>query len=240
MIADNLSKVQQRINQAAHRAKRDPSQIILVGVSKKRTVEEMLAAYQAGLRHFGENRIEEMVQKIPTFLEELVSQEQPTLHFIGKLQSRKVATALKYSQYIHSIDSLKLAKRINRLAKRSNDHAIPILLECNVSGELTKSGFVVDKWHEDETIFNTFMEDVHVISALPYVKIIGLMTMAPIVANPEHARPYFCSLSELQTACAEACHGVKWQHLSMGMTDDFEVAIEEGSTMVRIGRAIFT
>lgn len=245
MIADNLAKVQARIQQAALRAGRDPAEITLVGVTKQQPVEVMVAGYQAGLQHFGENRVEEIEAKIPDFLR-VVSELQtpagerpPIIHMIGHLQSRKVADALRYAQMIHSVDSVKLAQRISRLAERANYEPAVILLQCNVSGEASKFGFQLVNWQQDKSILKRFLDDIQTMADLSHTQITGLMTMAPIVADPEEARPYFRSLRELMSVCAETFPGLNWRHLSMGMTDDFEVAIEEGATMVRVGRAIF-
>ncbi len=239
MIAENLATVQTRIKRAALRSGRDPGGVTLVGVSKHRSVEAMLEAYRAGLRYFGENRVEEIAAKIPEFLEQIDSSDPPAIHMIGHLQSRKAAEALRYSQMIHSVDTVKLAERIERLAARDNHPPMPILLECNVSGEAAKAGFKVSGWQQNQAILAAFLEDVAALMALSRVQVLGLMTMAPIVSDPDQARPYFSDLRKLMVACADAFPQVEWQHLSMGMTDDFEIAVEEGATLVRVGRAIF-
>jgi pyridoxal phosphate enzyme (YggS family) len=245
MIADNLAKVQARIQQAALRVGRDPAEITLVGVTKQQPVEVMLAGYQAGVQHFGENRVEEIVAKIPDFLRAVsefqtpAEGRQPIIHMIGHLQSRKVADALRYAQMIHSVDSVKLAQRISRLAERANYEPTVILLQCNVSGETSKFGFQLVNWQQDESVLKCFLDDIQTMADLSHTRIAGLMTMAPIVSDPEETRPHFRSLRELLAVCAGTFPDLSWQHLSMGMTDDFEVAIEEGATMVRVGRAIF-
>ncbi len=239
LIAQNLTQVQNRITQAAARAGRNPADVTLVGVSKHRPVEAMLAAYRAGLRYFGENRVEEIVAKIPDFLAQTNPANPPAIHMIGHLQSRKVANALRYSQMIHSVDTVKLAQRIDRLARRDNHLPMPILLECNVSGETAKAGFQVAYWQQDQAVLTAFLTDVEAILALSHVQVLGLMTMAPIVLEAEQTRPVFSSLRKLMVACAETFPQTEWRHLSMGMTDDFEVAVEEGATLVRVGRAIF-
>jgi len=238
MIAANLAQVQQRIEQAARRANRNPREITLVGVSKHRPVEAMLAAYRAGLRHFGENRVEEIEAKIPAFLSRLEG-DRPEIHMIGHLQSRKVPAVLPHAQMIHSVDSLKLARRINRIAERDGHNPVPILLECNVSGEAAKAGFALDRRQTGATGRDSFFQAVAEMAAMSHVVVSGLMTMAPIVPRAEETRPYFRSLRLLMAACAEAFPQISWQHLSMGMTDDFEIAVEEGATLVRVGRAIF-
>lgn len=238
-ISQNLTQVQNRIAQAVARVGRNPADVTLVGVSKHRPVEAMLAAYRAGLRHFGENRVEEIVAKIPDFLAQTTAANSPTIHMIGHLQSRKVADALRYAQMIHSVDTVKLAQRIDRLARRGNHSPMPILLECNVSGEAAKAGFQVANWQQDQAVLTAFLTTVEAILALSHVQVLGLMTMAPIVLEAEQTRPVFSSLRKLLTVCAEAFPQPEWRHLSMGMTDDFEVAVEEGATLVRVGRAIF-
>jgi PLP dependent protein len=143
---------------------------------------------------------------------------------------------------VHSIDRLKIARRLNRYAA-DQDGRLPVLLECNVSGEESKYGFAADRCMEDdpegEEQRQALWAAVKEMVGLPHLRVAGLMTMAPIVADAEQTRPVFRRLRRLRDELAEAFPGAGWQHLSMGMTDDFEVAIEEGATMVRVGRAIF-
>jgi pyridoxal phosphate enzyme (YggS family) len=218
--------------------------VTLVAVTKTHPVEVVQAAYQAGVQHFGENRVEEARLKIPAFNEWLVApagpSQPPTWHLIGHLQSRKVADALAHFDVIHSVDSLKLAERLNRLAERDMvGTQTPIMLECNVSGEASKYGFELSRWQEDREARTDFFDTVRRIIELPRLRLQGLMTMAPIVPDAEQVRPVFVALRTLRDALAEKFPAVKWQHLSMGMTDDFEVAVEEGATLIRVGRAIF-
>jgi pyridoxal phosphate enzyme (YggS family) len=254
-IAANLRQVQGRIQEAARRVGRDPAEVTLVAVTKTHPVELVYMAYQAGIRQFGENRVEEGAEKIPVLDRWLADRPQaaqpPTWHMIGHLQGRKVGDALALFHMIHSVDSLKLAERLNRIAERDADaslagHGIlrerlpmPVLLECNVSGEASKYGFELSRWREDEGLRSTFFDTLGRILELPYLRLQGLMTMAPIVPDPEQARPVFVALRELRDTLADEFPSVEWKHLSMGMTDDFEVAVEEGATLVRIGRAIF-
>jgi pyridoxal phosphate enzyme (YggS family) len=198
----------------------------------------MQAAYRAGVRNFGENRVEEGSLKIPAF-DDWSAAEPPTWHMIGHLQSRKAADALAYFDIVHSVDSLKLAERLSRLAEGTDRVPLPILLECNVSGEASKYGYELSRWQASREIRLAFFDVVREISRLPRLHLHGLMTMAPLVAEPEQARPVFAALRLLRDALAEEFPAVDWRHLSMGMTDDFEVAVEEGATLVRIGRAIF-
>lgn len=240
-IEANLRDVQRRIAEAAGRAGRDPAEITLVAVTKMFTVAHIQAAYELGVRHFGENRVREAEEKIPIvnqWVEEKHTLSPLTWHMVGHLQSRKAKDAIQLFDIIHSVDTLKLAKRLDRLCRRE-DRIMPILLEANVSGEESKYGFALERWAEDEKQRGRFLAIVEEILALPQVEVQGLMTMAPIVADPEEARPYFRRLRRLRDALAERFPGEYWRHVSMGMSDDFEVAIEEGATIVRIGRAIF-
>jgi hypothetical protein len=242
-LAANLEVVRQRISAAAQRVGRRSDDITLVAVTKTHPLETVAAALQAGLRHFGENRAPEYLDKANGLSEWLKT--QPTKlpvcwHFIGHLQSRQVGLVLAGRPgLIHSVDSLKLAERIDRLAGREGFPPVDILLQCNVSGEETKSGFALNRWSTDKNQWTAFLEAVHQIGALDRVVVRGLMAMAPFSADPETARPTFQSLAALQTRLqAEIAH-LDWRCLSMGMTDDFEIAIEEGATMIRVGRAIF-
>ena len=234
-IAANIAAVQARITAAAHRAERPLNDITLVAVSKKHPVEAILAAHRAGLRHFGENRVAEGVEKIAA----IAVDPPPVWHMIGHVQSRQVGDALGRFALIHSVDSLKLAERINRLAQRDNHPPVEILLECNVSGEAAKYGFALNGWGQDSARLKAFLADVRAMAALPLVTVRGLMTMAPWGQHPEESRPVFRSLAALQEVLRAEAPQLSWQHVSMGMTDDFEVAIEEGATMIRVGRAIF-
>jgi pyridoxal phosphate enzyme (YggS family) len=248
-IAANLAGVQARIEAAARRAGRDPGEITLVAVTKTHPVEMIQAAYQAGVHHFGENRVEEGREKIPVFdawqARQADGSDPPTWHMIGHLQRRKAADALTHFHIIHSVDSLRLAERLTRLAGQDEARVseyhlpMPILLECNVSGEASKYGFELSRWQQDRELRAEFFDTVKRIMGLPSLRLQGLMTMAPILPEPEQARPIFVALRGLRDALAKEFPSVDWRHLSMGMTDDFEVAVEEGATIVRIGRAIF-
>ena len=242
-IAANLDALYQRIDAAAKRAGRAANDITLVAVTKTHPLETVVQAYQAGLRHFGENRVQEGREKVAAMAEWLESispdQERPIWHLIGHLQSRQVEAALGQFSLIHSVDSLKLAQRINRLAERDNHPLVEVLLECNVSGEATKFGFALDHWASDRRQLTTFLETIAQMVTLDKVVIRGLMTMAPLGQDAEQARPVFQSLAALRATLQTEIPEVDWRHLSMGMTDDFEVAIEEGATMIRVGRAIF-
>lgn len=248
-IPSNLRHVKGRIEAAAQRANRDASEVTLVAVTKTHPLETVKAAYRAGVRRFGENRVEEGAEKIPAFSDWLAEESgaaDPAIwHMVGHLQRRKAIDALLHFDIVETVDSLKLAERLNRLAERDASQLpagrlpMPIMLECNVSGEASKYGFELSRWREDQKERAEFFDTVGRIAELPHLRLQGLMTMAPIVADPEQARPVFIALRALRDALVEAFPSVEWKHLSMGMTDDFEVAIEEGATIVRIGRAIF-
>jgi pyridoxal phosphate enzyme (YggS family) len=228
----NLRSTQERIAAAAMRAGHDPAGITLVAVTKTQPPEVIQAAYDLGLRNLGENRVEEAEAKVSELPPDII------WHMIGHVQSRKAERVASLFQVVHSVDSVKLARRLDRM---STDQTEPLsaLLEINVSGEASKYGFLADHWAEEATQRAVLLEAVAEIAALPHLELRGLMTMAPIVGDPEQARPFFARLRQLRDELAAAFPGVDWRHLSMGMTDDFEVAVEEGATLVRIGRAIF-
>jgi len=212
-IAQNLEAVKKRVAEACHRANRSPDEVTIIAVSKTKPYSTVEAAFAAGATHFGENRIQESEEKIAK-----LSHIGPTWHLIGHLQTNKVKTAVQLFDVIHSVDSIKLAGVISKNA----DNDIEILLQVNVAQEETKEGFTVAE----------LPQALAAINKLPNIKVLGLMTIAPWVNDAQEVRPVFKRLKKLSDDL-----GLK--HLSMGMTDDYEVAIEEGATMVRIGRAIF-
>ena len=228
----NLQSVQARIAAAAARAGRDPEGVALVAVTKTQSSATIRDAFDLGLRLFGENRVEEAETKVPELPKEI------SWHMIGHVQSRKARRVAQTFGMVHSVDSVKLARRLDR-ACEGRPHPLPILLECNVSGEAAKYGFAADRWAEDRAQRDALWSAVEDIIAMPNLKVRGLMTMAPIVPDPELARPVFIRLRELRDELAAAFVEADWHELSMGMTDDFEVAVEEGATLVRVGRAIF-
>jgi pyridoxal phosphate enzyme (YggS family) len=232
-IAANLDHVRQRMAAACARVGRRPDEVTLVAVTKTRALEEIVAAYRAGVRHFGENRVEEAAPKIAALRPEFAA-DPVTWHMIGHVQSRKAALAVEVADLFHALDSLRLAQRLERFAAEKGKR-LPVLLEVNVSGEASKFGFPA--W--DEATLAEFLHTVPLLAPLEHLEVRGLMTMAPIVPQAEQARPVFRRLRELRDILRERCPFAAWDELSMGMTDDFEVAIEEGATMVRIGRAIF-
>lgn len=230
-LADNIARVRERIAAAESRAGRC-GEVTLIAVSKTYPAETVTAAYRAGLRRFGENRVEEAGPKakaVSALIGQDNSEEYRSIewHMIGHLQSRKAADVLPWASLVHSVDSVKLAGRLSRAVADSSE--LPILLQVNVSGEASKEGFAPAD----------MPAAIEAISTMPGLRIDGLMTMAPIAEDPESVRPVFWELRRLRERLAQQFPRERWAHLSMGMTDDFEVAIEEGATLVRIGRAIF-
>ena len=225
-IATNLAVVQERIAAAAKRAGRKPSDVTLVAVTKTRTAAQIEAAYEAGVRHIGENRVEEAEAKQPQ-----LELPEATWHMVGHLQSRKAKRAVNCFDIVHSVDSVKLARRLDHLAAEQGK-TMPVLIEVNVSGEASKYGYHLD---ERAVLEAATAEMV----TLPHLRIDGLMTVAFVAQDPEEVRPVFARLRDLRDAFRERFPQGEWTHLSMGMTDDYTVAIEEGATLVRIGRAIF-
>ena len=234
-IADNLKRVEDRIADAAARSGRDPSAITLVAVSKSRDAEEILMAANAGLRHFGENRVDEGKAKIAAV--NARTDRELTWHMVGHLQSRKSRMALDLFHTLHSVDSVRLANRLSRQAS-AMPRQLDVLLQVNVSGEASKSGFAGYNWQQDSSARESLFETAKRIAQLPNLNLRGLMTMAPLGADDATNRAIFRDLFVLRAALSDSL-AIDLPDLSMGMTDDFEVAIEEGATIVRIGRAIF-
>jgi pyridoxal phosphate enzyme (YggS family) len=239
-IADNLSRVRENIAAACARAGRDPSAVTLVAVSKTHPALAVHEAAVAGVQHFGENRVEEAVTKIPAVSR--LTDQLITWHMIGHVQSRKVKDVLPLFQIVHSVDTLKLAEKFSKAMQSPEvphrGAALDVLLEVNISGEASKSGFAARGWNPDPAVREALWREIEQVVALPGLRVRGLMTMAPIVPDMEQARPVFADLAALRAALAGSLN-VALPDLSMGMTDDYPVAIEEGATLVRIGRAIF-
>jgi len=224
-----LDQVRQRIDGACQRSRRTSGQVRLVAVTKGRSLEAIRSAYQAGARDFGENRLEEALPKVDA-LQDL---QGVRWHMIGHVQSRKAQAVIGPFDLIHSVDRLKLATRLDHFAAAAQVR-LRSLLECNVSGEPSKEGWDLarpEAWPEAS-------RELVQAAGLAGLEVLGLMTMAPLVDDPEAVRPVFRRLAELAKQLTGSDVG-RWTELSMGMTDDFEVAIEEGATIVRIGRAIF-
>jgi pyridoxal phosphate enzyme (YggS family) len=227
-VAENILEVKRRVSLACSGAKRDPALIVIVAVSKGRTVEQLKQALEGGLTDIAENRVQEAGLKFNA----LVASQyviRPKWHMVGHLQTNKAKDAVRIFDLIHSVDSLRLAEEINKQAALI-DKIQDILIEVKTSPEAAKSGVKPDE----------ALGLVKNISGLRNINFKGLMTIAPVVSTPEQARPYFRMLRELKDKIYQS---LTPDHqpliLSMGMTDDFEAAIEEGSTMLRLGRVIF-
>ncbi len=236
-ICRNLEVVRARIAEAAERAGRDPAAVRLVAVSKTHPAARVVEAWHCGQREFGENHPEEGAAKIPQ-VAAMLGGEAPRWHMIGRIQRRKARLIVAHFDLVHAVDRLVLAQRLSRLAAEA-ERTLPVLLECNVSGEATKAGFPLHGWEQDAARLQAFFAEVEAILALPGLRVEGLMTMAPIADDAEEVRWVFASLRRLREALRERFPALDWPHLSMGMSDDFPVAVEEGATLVRIGRAIF-
>jgi len=223
--------------EAVSKSRRSYGEVGLIAVSKTFPVEAVLEAIDARQVDFGENRAEEALPKMMRVAEQRLN-ASVCWHLIGHVQSRKAKDVAGKFALIHSVDSARLADKLNAVCQANGTHQ-DILLECNVSGEDSKEGFALSGWQTDVAVMNRFVRAVESISTLPRLRVRGLMTMAPVVAQPDDARPVFASLRTLRDTLRERFPNLSWDHLSMGMTDDFEVAIAEGATMIRIGRAIF-
>lgn len=217
----NLQRLQERIERACARAGRDPASVTLVAVSKGQPPEVVRAAADLGLTLFGENRVQEAKVKIPLCPGRL------RWHMIGHLQTNKARDAVELFDMIESVDSLRLAHDLNKRAEQ-HGRRLPVLLEVNIAGEASKFGYPPAQ----------LLEELPALNALPRLELHGLMTMAPWTPDPEKVRPIFRRLRELKAECEQRL-GAGLSHLSMGMSGDFEVAIEEGATIVRIGTALF-
>ncbi len=226
-IAENVEEIREHIAAAARRAGRRADDVVLMGVSKTFPAEAILEAHAAGIRVFGENRVQEFADK-SALLKGLPNAEW---HLIGHLQSNKANRATELFHAIDSVDSLKLAERLNTAAA-AHGRKLRVLIEINIGGEEAKAGL-----HPDAPEFNQILQAA---PRLDYLEIEGFMTVPPFAENPEEARPYFRKLRELRDAtAARRLPNVNMNVLSMGMSHDFEIAIEEGSTCVRVGTAIF-
>ncbi len=217
-IEENIARVQERIDQACRRCGRAPHEVRLLAVTKNQPVEVLSAVVRAGLRDIAENKVQEALLKKSRVS---VDTSGVRWHMIGHLQTNKAKDAVRLFDLIHSVDSLRLAQEIDKQAARTGK-VQDILLEVHLSAEESKYGIPPEQL---EAVFPD-------ICALPALRVCGLMGMAPVVNDPEQARPYFRRLRELRDR-------LKLPELSMGMSDDFEAAVEEGATMVRIGRALF-
>lgn len=223
MVKENLAQVRENIRRACEKTGRDPEQVTLISVSKTKPVSMLEEAYAAGSRDFGENKVQEIMDKYPQLPEDI------RWHMIGHLQRNKVKYIIDKVSLIHSVDSLRLAQEISSQAEKKQVE-IDILVEVNVAGEESKFGI-----YREETL-----KLIAEISILPHIHVQGLMTIAPFVTNPEDNREYFRQIRELAVDIRRKnIDNVNMSVLSMGMTGDYMVAIEEGATMVRVGTGIF-
>ena len=220
-LADNLSAIQERIRNACSRAGREPESVMLLAVTKGQLPEVVSQAAQLGLSLFGENKVQEAKAKIPLCPGRL------RWHMIGHLQSNKCRDAVELFEMIQAVDSLALAEELNKRAEQAAKR-MPIMLEVNIAGEASKFGYPPGR----------LLAELQQINALPRLEIHGLMCVPPWTSEPDRVRPLFRRLRDLKTDC-EQLLGVSLAQLSMGMSGDFEIAVEEGSTIVRIGTALF-
>lgn len=229
-----LATVRAIIAAACARANRPVESVTLIAVSKTHPADLIIQAARVGVTDFGENRVEESAK----IAEVNAACPGLTWHMIGHVQSRKAADVIPLYNPIHSVDSVKIAERYSRFAGELK-LTIDVLLEINVSGEASKEGLSADRWARDPAQRAMLWDAVRQIVALPHLRVRGLMTVAPIVPDMEATRPIFAALPILKNALASDFPDQPWDTLSMGMTDDYPVAIEEGATMIRVGRAIF-
>jgi pyridoxal phosphate enzyme (YggS family) len=223
-LRERICQVRERITEAAARSGRNADAVTLVAVTKTVPAERIQQAAALGLRVFGENRVQEAREKLGAL------GAQPGLHWhlIGHLQTNKATQAAALFEMVQSVDSIRLAERLNQGAA-ARGRRLAVLLEVNVAGEASKSGVAPD----------ALPELAEAVLALPNLAVQGLMTVAPYTMQPEEVRPVFRWLAALRNALRERFPGTAWPHLSMGMSEDYVVAIEEGATMVRLGRALF-
>lgn len=223
MITENLEQVRKNIDEACRMAGRDPKEVTLIAVSKTKPVSMLKEAYDAGARCFGENKVQEIMDKHSQLPEDI------QWHMIGHLQRNKVKYIVDKVSMIHSVDSLRLAQTIEQEAAKHNV-CVPVLLEVNVAQEESKFGLKMDE----------VLPLIETIADFPHIKVQGLMTIAPYVENAEDNRDFFRQLKKLSVDIeAKNINNVSMSVLSMGMTGDYQVAVQEGATMVRVGTGIF-
>ena len=240
-VIDNLRRVKDRIAAAAQRSGRQPDDILMVAVTKTVEIDVIRQLLDAGVKDIGESRVQQLIKRAGMIQEQMQRRAArqpkgrldppaiPHWHMIGSLQRNKVKTVLPWVDLIHSLDSLRLAEEISARAEKTGQ-TVRALLEVNATGDKNKNGVAV----------GAVTHLLEQIITLPNLQMIGMMTMGPLVEDPEDARPCFHRTGELfEEIHRERIAGPEFEHLSMGMSNDFEVAIEEGATMVRIGSALF-
>ncbi|MCP4362469.1 MAG: YggS family pyridoxal phosphate-dependent enzyme [Chloroflexi bacterium] len=237
-LSERYDVVLDRIHHTAVRANRNPAEITLVAVTKTLPAEIVQAAYEVGMRHFGENRAAELVEKRPLLTSHTKPDDPIIWHAIGTIQSRKTNAIANHADIFHALDRLKIANRLShRLVE--NGRNLPIFLEINISGEASKAGFNCAHWEQDATQTAHLRTVAQKVAQLPSLQLAGLMTMAPWHVEPEQIRTIFRRTRQLAQQLQNDLALTSPLQLSMGMTDDFEIAIEEGATHIRVGRAIF-
>jgi PLP dependent protein len=238
IIETNIHTIQQEIEQAAQRAGRDATEVTLVAITKTWPAETVTAAYRTGIRHVGENRVEEMLPKQTEVTAELGTDSSLVWHFVGALQSRKTDEVADHADYFHALDRLKIARRLSKRLME-NGRILPCFVQVNVSGEGSKAGFEADNWEEDARQRQRLRDALRQMAQLPGLELLGLMTMAPWQVEEAIIRRVFRRTRALRDWLQAELPDLDLSRLSMGMTDDFAIAIEEGATHVRIGRALF-
>ncbi|MFP3853022.1 MAG: YggS family pyridoxal phosphate-dependent enzyme [Anaerolineales bacterium] len=229
-INKNLAQIQERIQRAAEKADRNPAGVQIVAVTKGHDASVVRSANEVGLDRLGENRVREGLKKMGAV------DDLPGLQWdmIGHIQSRKAKLVAPAYHWVHSVDREKIARYLDRYAGEEG-RILPVLLECNVSGEESKYGFDLS----EEARWTDWLEQVKTILAMEHLSVRGLMTMAPWEADEDIVRSTFARLRRLRAFLREELPAGSWEHLSMGMTDDYEIAVEEGATILRLGRALF-
>jgi pyridoxal phosphate enzyme (YggS family) len=228
-ICENYQRILERIGNAAKLAGRDPENIHLVVVTKTQPLDVIQSVINAGATDLGENYVEEAIPKIKGFS----NNKGLKWHMIGHVQTRKASSVCEYFHYLHSLDSLHLAEKLSRFAVEL-DKSLPVMLEFNVGGELSKTGWNI--WMDEN--WESILPDVEKIISLPHINLLGVMTIPPYSTDPEVSRPYYRRLRKFKDYISDHFQISGFNELSMGMSGDFEVAIQEGSTWVRIGQAI--
>jgi len=232
-IRERYERVRGQIAAAARFAGRNSSDVRLVVVTKTHPPATVIAAIGAGARLLGENYTGEGIEKMKIVSETGIDNSDVEWHMIGHVQSRKASSVITHYSLLHSLDSVKLAQRLERFASEQ-DRKFPVLLQLNVSGEESKSGFPAWNTEHEKRLYDA----VECLVALPHLEIQGLMTIPPFLDDPESVRPYFRKLCQWRDVFSRQFPDVYWRELSMGMSNDFEVAIQEGATLVRVGTAI--
>jgi hypothetical protein len=237
MIDQHIEAIRARMAAAARRAGRQPDEVTLVAVTKTHPPQVVRQAIAAGIVHLGENRVQEAQDKMAALQAE---RARVRWHLLGHLQRNKARIAMSLFDSIQTLDSVRLAETLNRQAQQAAPgQRYPVLLQVNVSGEASKEGFALPGGLENQARVPAFVAQVADVLALPHLQVQGLMTIAPYADDPQIVRPVFRRLRLLRDELARRFPAADWSQLSMGMSGDFELAIEEGATIVRIGRALF-